>query len=194
MRRLGNVRANHDHDPRPSSPSMETDGWRSWLARGAATHLSSHAGHPGQRRATQQEQVRPQIWPTASKRVSSPPVGTIPSTADITDEANHNSKPLKSSATRSRATSGSRLMTKAELSTALVLWAVGAFGGGGGERRSSLYCLLSDRTKATLEAGSGAQVEKGWSRGQTKTELSTEQKSRPNRAAFPSRSMSTMLT
>src|SRR3954467_11625248 len=47
----------------------------------------------GRRRATKQEQVRPQIWPTASKRVSSPPVGTIPSASDITDDPNHNSKP-----------------------------------------------------------------------------------------------------
>jgi hypothetical protein len=52
---------------------------------------------PERRRATKQEQVRPQIWPTASKRVSSPPVGTIPSSSDITDEPNHNSKPQRSS-------------------------------------------------------------------------------------------------
>src|SRR3954454_21450064 len=52
---------------------------------------------PGRRRATKQEQVRPQIWPTASKRVSSPPVGTIPSASDITDDPNHNSKPRRSS-------------------------------------------------------------------------------------------------
>src|SRR3954451_21638807 len=55
---------------------------------------------PGRRRATKQEQVRPQIWPTASKRVSSPPVGTIPSASDITDDTNHNSKPLNSSGGR----------------------------------------------------------------------------------------------
>src|SRR3954469_18769075 len=53
---------------------------------------------PGRRRATKQEQVRPQIWPTASKRVSSPPVGTIPSASDITDDPNHNSKSPSSSA------------------------------------------------------------------------------------------------
>src|SRR5215207_2444987 len=51
---------------------------------------------PGRRRATKQAQVRPQIWPTASKRASSPPVGTIPSTSDITDDPNHNSKPQTS--------------------------------------------------------------------------------------------------
>src|SRR5215211_2421439 len=48
---------------------------------------------PDRRRATKQEQVRPQIWPTASKRVSSPPVATTPSASDVTDEPNHNSKP-----------------------------------------------------------------------------------------------------
>src|SRR3954465_5620977 len=54
---------------------------------------------PDRRRATKQEQVRPQIWPTASKRVSSPPVGTIPSASDITDDPNHNSKPRSSGVT-----------------------------------------------------------------------------------------------
>jgi hypothetical protein len=54
-------------------------------------------GIPDRRRATKQEQVRPQIWPTASKRVSSPPVGTIPSASDVTDEPNHNSKPQSGS-------------------------------------------------------------------------------------------------
>jgi len=48
---------------------------------------------PDRRRATKQEQVRPQICPTASKRVSSPPVATIPSMSHVTDESNHNSKP-----------------------------------------------------------------------------------------------------
>src|SRR3954451_16188548 len=48
---------------------------------------------PDRRRATKQEQVRPQIWPTASMRVSSPPVGTFSPASDVTDETNHNSKP-----------------------------------------------------------------------------------------------------
>jgi hypothetical protein len=43
---------------------------------------------PDRRRATQQEEVRPD-GSTASKRVSSPPVGTIPTTSDVTDEPNH---------------------------------------------------------------------------------------------------------
>src|SRR3954451_23178586 len=54
---------------------------------------------PGRRRATKQEQVRPQIWPTASKRHSSPPVRTIPSASDITDDPNHNSKPHSAAST-----------------------------------------------------------------------------------------------
>jgi hypothetical protein len=39
---------------------------------------------PDRRRATQQQEVRP-TGPTASKRVSSPPVGTFTSAPDITD-------------------------------------------------------------------------------------------------------------
>ena len=47
---------------------------------------------PDRRRATQQKEVRP-TGPTASKRVSSPPVGTFSSASDVTDTANPNSKP-----------------------------------------------------------------------------------------------------
>src|SRR3954453_15646260 len=45
-------------------------------------------------------EVRPQIWPTASKRVSSPPVGNLPPASDVTDAADHNSKPQRSSPLR----------------------------------------------------------------------------------------------
>ena len=41
---------------------------------------------PDRRRATQQKEVRP-TGPTASKRVSSPPVGTFSSASDVTDDA-----------------------------------------------------------------------------------------------------------
>jgi hypothetical protein len=41
---------------------------------------------PDRRRATQQKEVRP-LRSTASKRVSSPPVGTFHAASDITDEA-----------------------------------------------------------------------------------------------------------
>src|SRR5215216_7892695 len=46
MRTLVSVRAKHDHGPRPFSTSTETDTWRTRLAGGGATHLSSHARHP----------------------------------------------------------------------------------------------------------------------------------------------------
>src|SRR5215217_2202133 len=40
---------------------------------------------PDRRRATQQNGSQALARPTASKRVSSPPVGTIPSASDVTD-------------------------------------------------------------------------------------------------------------
>src|SRR6476620_7934665 len=94
VRTLVSVRAKHDHGPRPPLAPLGADARRTRLAGGGATHLSSHARHP-RRRATKQEQVRPQIWPTASKRVSSPPVGTIPSALYITADPNHDSKASK---------------------------------------------------------------------------------------------------
>jgi len=57
---------------------------------------------PDRRRATKQKEVRPLTRPTASKRVSSPPVGTIPSMPDVTDDPHHNSKSRSSSATTPR--------------------------------------------------------------------------------------------
>ena len=38
------VRTEHDHRPRPLSPRLKADARRTWLAWGAATLLSSHAG------------------------------------------------------------------------------------------------------------------------------------------------------
>src|SRR5918992_521338 len=68
------------------------DARRTGLAEGAATLLSSHAGHP--RPATSDTTTGSQAHrPTASKRVSSPPVGTISTASDITDDPNPNSKP-----------------------------------------------------------------------------------------------------
>src|SRR5215213_10107216 len=57
---------------------------------------------PDRRRATKQKESQALARPTASKRVSSPPVGTIPSASDVTDSANHNSKPPSSSANSAR--------------------------------------------------------------------------------------------
>jgi hypothetical protein len=53
---------------------------------------------PDRRRATQQKEVRTATRSTASKRVSSPPVGTFSTAPDVTDAANHNSKPPSGSA------------------------------------------------------------------------------------------------
>jgi transposase len=63
------------------------------FAEGAATLLSSHAEHP--RPATSDTTKGGQAHrPTASKRVSSPPVGTIPTRrTSPTDRRNPNSKP-----------------------------------------------------------------------------------------------------
>jgi hypothetical protein len=63
---------------------VEVDTRRTWLAGGAATLLSSHAGHP--RPATSDTTQASQAHrPTASKRVSSPPVGSFSSASDVTD-------------------------------------------------------------------------------------------------------------
>jgi hypothetical protein len=68
---------------------FEVDTRRTWLAGGAATLLSSHVGHP--RPATSDTTRGSQAHrPTASKRVSSPPVGTLSTASDITDT--HESK------------------------------------------------------------------------------------------------------
>ena len=60
------------------------DGRRTRLARGAATLLSSHAGHPRPATSDTTRKVMP-AGPTASKRVRSPPVGTFSSAPDVTD-------------------------------------------------------------------------------------------------------------
>ena len=46
VRALVGVRTEHDHRPRPPLTSTEADARRTRLAGGAATLLSSHAGHP----------------------------------------------------------------------------------------------------------------------------------------------------
>src|ERR687898_2003053 len=83
--------------PRPPA-SIETDARRTRLAGGGATHLSSHARHP--RRATSDKTNGSQALarPTASKRVSSPPVVTFSTESDVTDTPDPNSKPQSDSA------------------------------------------------------------------------------------------------
>src|SRR3954471_23134681 len=79
---------------------LGADAWRTRLAGGGATHLSSHARHPRPATSDKTEGSQALTRPTASKRVSSPPVGTIPSMPDVTDDPHHNSKPLSGSERR----------------------------------------------------------------------------------------------
>src|SRR5215204_2341824 len=83
---------------RCTSTSTWVDPRRTRLAAGAATLLSSHAGHPepptsdtakgGQTRTGRQPERE------SARRRS----GTIPTASDITDTADHNSKPERESA------------------------------------------------------------------------------------------------
>src|SRR5512133_3213792 len=75
----------------------ETDGWRTRLARGGATHLSSHARHP--RPATSDKTEGSQALPGRQPQRESArrPVGTITSASDVTDSPNRNSKPQRDS-------------------------------------------------------------------------------------------------
>src|SRR5215204_1288677 len=103
MRTLVSVRAEHDHCLVPPVDPFRADGWRTRLAGGGATHLSSHARHPRPATSDKTEGSQALARPTASKRVSSPPVGNLPSASDVTDDPNHNSKPRSSSAHASSA-------------------------------------------------------------------------------------------
>src|SRR3954469_10258661 len=63
---------------------------------GAATLLSSHAGHPRPATSDTTEEVRPngrQPQRESARRRSR----TIPAASDVTNDPNHNSKPLRSS-------------------------------------------------------------------------------------------------
>ena len=62
--------------------------------------LSSHARPPRPATSDKTKGSQALARPTASKRVSSPPVGTIPTASDVTDDPNHNSKPRCDSALR----------------------------------------------------------------------------------------------
>src|SRR5215212_10299553 len=92
MRTLVSVRAEHDHGPRP--PVLEQNGhladtacWR----RRHASIKSRQTSPTGDERQTNGSQALAR--PTASMRVSSPPVGTFSTASDVTDDANQNSKP-----------------------------------------------------------------------------------------------------
>jgi hypothetical protein len=75
----------------------ETDGWRTRLARGAATHLSSHARHPRPAPSdkTQGSHALPGRQP--QRESARRPVATITSASDVTDSPNRNSKPQSDS-------------------------------------------------------------------------------------------------
>ncbi len=96
VRALVHVRTEHDRQLRPLLLAVEADGRRTRPAGGAATLLSSHAGHP--RPATSDTTKGSQAHrPTASKRVSSPPVGTFSTAPDAPTTPIHNSKPQSGS-------------------------------------------------------------------------------------------------
>jgi len=73
VRTLVSVRAKHDHDPRPPLDASGADVWWTRLARGGATHLSSHARHPRPATSDKTKGSQALSRPTASMRVSSPP-------------------------------------------------------------------------------------------------------------------------
>src|SRR5829696_445774 len=76
----------------PLDPSG-ADGWRTRLAGGTATHLSSHARHPRPATSDKTNGSQALARPTASMRASSPPVATFSTASDVTDSRNPNSKP-----------------------------------------------------------------------------------------------------
>jgi hypothetical protein len=93
VRTLVSVRAKHDHDPRPPLDASRADVWWTRLARGDATHPSSHARHPRPATSdkTQESQAQPGRQPQSES--ARRPVGTLSSWSDVTDRRNENSKP-----------------------------------------------------------------------------------------------------
>src|SRR3954463_1598722 len=59
VRTLVRVRAKHDHDARPPLDPPRADVWWTRLARGGATHLSSHARPPRPATSDKTKEVRP---------------------------------------------------------------------------------------------------------------------------------------
>ena len=101
VRTLVSVRAKHDHGPRPPlDPRWRRTAGGHGLLEAVPRIYQVTPDIPDRRRATKHEGSQALARPTASKRVSSPPVGTIPSASDVTDEPNHNSKPQRSSGRR----------------------------------------------------------------------------------------------
>ena len=98
VRTLVSVRAKHDHDPRPPLFHERRTPGGHGLLEAVPRIYQVTPDIPDRRRATKQDGSQALARPTASKRVSSPPVGTIPTASDITDTPNPNSKPRCSGA------------------------------------------------------------------------------------------------
>src|SRR5918994_6792496 len=69
-----------------SRPQQTRTTRRTRLAGGAAMHLSSHAGHPRSATSDKTQGSQALARPTASKRVSSPPIGSLSLAPDVTDD------------------------------------------------------------------------------------------------------------
>src|SRR5918994_409220 len=85
VRALVHVRTEHDHQRCPLLLAIEVDDRRTRLAGGGATLLSSHPGHPRPATSDTTKESQTTSRSTASKRVSSPPVGTFSAAPDVTD-------------------------------------------------------------------------------------------------------------
>ena len=84
VRALVHVRTEHDHQLSPLLLAVEVDSRRTRLAGGAATLLSSHAGHP--RPATSDTTKGSQATPADSLKESQLAAGRdLPSASDVTD-------------------------------------------------------------------------------------------------------------
>ena len=81
---LVHVRTEHDHQLSPLLSRLKWTAGGHGLLGARPRSFQVTPDIPDRRRATQQKEVRP-AGPTASKRVSSPPVGTFSSAPDITD-------------------------------------------------------------------------------------------------------------
>src|SRR5829696_9858974 len=165
VRTLVSVRAKHDHDPRPPLDASRADVWWTRLARGGATHLSSHARHP--RPATSDKTKGSQAQPGRQPQTESArrPVGNISSASDVTDEPNQNSKPQGDSATevapRHRgACSGCRCSSGSHLTAGCNRRAAAATDGAGLSCGASGQAVTSYRVirRAPIRSGSTIQM------------------------------------
>jgi hypothetical protein len=102
VRALVHVRTEHDHRCVPFCSWLKWTAGGHGLLRALPRSFQVTPDIPDRRRATQQKEVR-RTGPTASKRVSSPPVGTFSSTSDVTDTAKSQQQASKRQPTRGSA-------------------------------------------------------------------------------------------